>query len=75
MDNKDDIYLTIQIKRSDVEARFAETGKPASARSMEIIGECLRETPVEELKEVILTSLLSGIRTSTRATLKERKGK
>jgi len=75
MGDKDDIYLTIQIKRSDVEARFAETGTPSTDRSMEIIGDCLRETPVEQLKEAILTQLLLAMRTSIRATLKERNEK
>jgi len=72
MAEKDHTYLTIRIKRSDVEARFAETGKPASPRSMELIGKCIRETPIEELKEAVLTVLLSNIRDSARHNL-ERK--
>jgi len=72
MAEKDETYLTIRIKKSDVEARFEETGKPASTRSMELIVDCIRETPIDELKEAVLTVLLSNIRDSVRHSL-ERK--
>jgi len=72
METEDEIYLTMTITRSDVEARFAKNGTPAKARSMEFIGDCLRETPVDMLKEAILDCLLVDIAKATRAKLKEK---
>jgi len=72
MGDKDDIYLTIQIKRSDVEARFAATGTPASPRSIEIIGEVLREANTEGMKEDLLTALLSVIKQDARESLNKK---
>jgi len=72
MESKDEIYIEFKIKRSDVEARFAETEKLATDRSMVLIGDALRATPVEKLKEVILSFLLSELREATREKLREK---
>ena len=69
---EDEIYFTFEVRRSDVEAVFAETGTPALPRSVEIIGDCLRDTPVDELKRVILDQLLGHITEATRAILKKK---
>jgi len=69
---EDEIYFTLAIGRSDVEALFAETGKPALPRSVEIIGDCLRETPIDDLKRLILDQLLGHITEATRAILKQK---
>lgn len=61
----DELYFRVEVRRSDVEALFARTGKPAADRSMELIGECLRDTDEEKLKEVILRTLLTSIREAT----------
>lgn len=72
---EDEIYFTIQIRRSDVEARFAETGTPAKPRSIEIIGDCLRDTDVftkNAFKWSILNLLLADIEVASRQKLAEK---
>ena len=72
MATEDEIYLTMTITRNEVEARFAKTGTPAKERSIELIGDCLREVEVDMLKDVILDCLLVDITKATRAKLKEK---
>jgi hypothetical protein len=69
---EDEIYFTFAIRRSDVEAIFAETGAPALPRSVEIIGDCLKDTPVDELKRLVLDLLLGHITEATKAILKKK---
>lgn len=69
---EDEVYFTLAFRRSDVEAIFAETGTPALPRSVEIIGNCLRDTPIDELKRTILDGLLGSIRDASKAILQEK---
>jgi hypothetical protein len=72
---EDEVYFTIEIRRSDVEARFAKTGTPAQESSMSLIGGWLRETPAEwrqEIKDCVMTVLLDVLTEGTKQELAEK---